>query len=277
MTPTTVAAADGYRLAATRFDAGDDAIATVLIGGAMGVAQRYYAPFAQWLAARGYTTLTFDYRGIAQSAPGSLRGFDATVTDWTTLDCAALVDAAAAHGKPVVWLGHSLGGQVLPMVPNAHKVSKMVMVAAGNGHWRYHDPRMMLTAGLLWFVVAPLAIAAAGYFPGRRLRMVGDLPAGVMRQWRRWCLHPRYCVGVEGLDAQYAAFTTPVSALSFTDDEFMSARNTDELYALYANAPIDATRLAPSDAGRSRIGHFGFFRQENGQALWPRALDAIGP
>ncbi|MEX0899497.1 MAG: alpha/beta fold hydrolase [Gammaproteobacteria bacterium] len=272
MTPTTVAAADGYKLAATRFDAGDGAVATVLIGGAMGVAQKYYAPFAQWLAARGYTTLTFDYRGIAKSAPASLRGFDATVTDWTALDCAAMVDVAAADGRLVIWLGHSLGGQILPMVPNAHKISRMLMVAAGNGHWRYHEPRMMLTAALLWFVIAPTAIAAAGYFPGRRLRMVGDLPAGVMRQWRSWCLHPRYCVGVEGLEAEYAAFTAPVHALSFADDEFMSARNTDELYALYTNAPIDATRLAPSDVGLTRIGHFGFFRAENSGTLWPRLL-----
>jgi predicted alpha/beta hydrolase len=276
VTPTTVVADDGYELAATRFDAGKDAVATVLIGGAMGVAQRYYAPFAQWLATRGYTTLTFDYRGIAKSAPKNLRGFDATVTDWATLDCAAMIDAAVAGGKPVVWLGHSLGGQILPMVPNAHKVSRMAMVAAGNGHWRYHEPRMQLTTALLWFVVAPAAIAIAGYFPGRRLGMVGDLPAGVMRQWRRWCLHPRYCVGVEGLDAEYAAFTKPVRALSFTDDEFMSARNTDELYALYSGTTIDEQRLAPHESGLERIGHFGFFRQENQQALWPRALDLIG-
>ncbi len=276
MTPTTVAAPDGYTLAATRFDAGDTAAATVLIGGAMGVAQRYYAPFAQWLATQGYTTLTFDYRGIAKSAPKSLRGFDATVTDWATLDCVAMIDAAAAGGKPVIWLGHSLGGQILPMVPNAHKISRMVMVAAGNGHWRYHEPRMMLTTALLWFVIAPTAIAIAGYFPGRRLRMVGDLPAGVMRQWRRWCLHPRYCVGVEGLESEYAAFDAPIRALSFTDDEFMSARNTDELYALYTGTAVDATRVAPRDAGLSRIGHFGFFRQDYEQALWPRTLDLIG-
>ena len=50
---------------------------TVLIAGAMGVKQDYYAEFAQWLAAQGYVALSFDYRGMGESLPAgrSLRGF----------------------------------------------------------------------------------------------------------------------------------------------------------------------------------------------------------
>jgi hypothetical protein len=41
-------------------------------------------------------------------------------------------------------------------------------------------------------VVAPLTLNIAGYFPGKHLRKVGDLPRGVMEQWRRWCLNREY-------------------------------------------------------------------------------------
>ena len=34
-------------------------------------------------------------------------------------------------------------------------------------------------------------------------------------------------------------------------------------------------RLAPADVGLSRIGHFGFFRDQFRQSLWPRAAAAL--
>ena len=41
---------------------------SVVIGGAMGVRQDYYAPFAQWLAGQGWRVTTFDYRGTRRFA-----------------------------------------------------------------------------------------------------------------------------------------------------------------------------------------------------------------
>ena len=51
----------------------------VVIGGAMGVRQDYYAPFARWLAGEGYLVATFDYRGIGGSRRGPLRGLRAEI------------------------------------------------------------------------------------------------------------------------------------------------------------------------------------------------------
>ena len=60
--------------------------AALLVVPAMGVAQRYYADFAEWLASHGWAVLSFDYRGIGASRPAamqrSLRGLDADVTTW---------------------------------------------------------------------------------------------------------------------------------------------------------------------------------------------------
>ena len=59
----TAKAADGYDLAVTRFPAQGTPWATLCIGGAMGVRQDFYAPFARFLAENGIHVLTFDYRG----------------------------------------------------------------------------------------------------------------------------------------------------------------------------------------------------------------------
>ena len=43
----------------------------------------------------------------------------------------------------------------------------MVTVAAGSGYWRDYAPSLRRIAPLLWFVIVPLSIPLAGYFPGR--------------------------------------------------------------------------------------------------------------
>src|SRR3954465_5709929 len=119
-----------------------------------------------------------------------------------------------------------------------------------------------------------------GYFPGRRLRKVGARPRGVVAQWRRWCLHPDYAVGVEGepVRAQFAAVRTPILSLSFTDDEMMSERNTESLHGFYINAPRVRLRIAPADGDEPRIGHFGFFKPRFEPSLWRRyLLPALAP
>jgi predicted alpha/beta hydrolase len=124
----------------------------------------------------------------------------------------------------------------------------------------------------LWFVVVPVVLPLAGYFPGRRLKKVGDLPAGVIAQWRRWCLDRDYMMGEGGpqLREQYGRIGNPILSLSFTDDEFMSARNIESLHGFYAGAPRTMRRIAPAEVGERRIGHFGFFRPQFQATLWPQ-------
>lgn len=267
--------ADGRSIAASFHLPQGEPRGAVLIVPAMGVTQPYYAPFAAWLAQQGFVAATFDYRGTGLSRPQSLRGFRTDIFEWAGLDCAAMIEAVAARapGKPVFWIGHSLGGQILPFVPNRARIAKAVTVATGSGYWRENSAGLRWRAWFLWYVAAPVFVSLLGYFPGRRLRMVGDLPAQVMRQWRRWCLHPEYAISEgEAVRAQYAAVRTPIVSLSFQDDEFMSARNTESIHGFYVNAPRTMKRIAPADIGVSRIGHFGFFRRAFEKSLWQAHL-----
>lgn len=279
MTPVRFHAADGFELGGCLHAPRAAATAGLLIVPAMGVSQRYYADFAQWLAGQGFAVLTFDYRGMGASRPAamkkSLKGLQADVVTWAERDAAAALaqlDALLPPGTPIHWLGHSLGGQIFGLVPNRERVSRMVTVGAGSGYWLQNSPALRRYVWWLWYFVVPLALPAFGYFPGRALKKVGDLPHGVMAQWRRWCLHRDYLMGEGGASwrERYAAVRTPILSLSFTDDEFMSARNTASLHSFYAGAPREMRRIAPADVGAKRIGHFGFFRQPHAQTLWPQ-------
>ncbi|HEU0204212.1 MAG TPA: alpha/beta fold hydrolase [Burkholderiaceae bacterium] len=279
-TTGTVTTADGFALAVTTFGDAKQACAAVLIAPAMGVEQHYYAPFAEALAAAGFYVVTFDYRGMGHSRPAqfrrSLRGLEADVSTWATRDAAAIVEFAAAcvGERPLLWIGHSLGGQILGLVPNHDRVLAMLTVAAGSGYWPQNSKPLRYFVPALWFAIAPVAVALCGYFPGRLLRMVGDLPAGVMRQWRRWCLSREYAVGAEGdeVRAAYAGVSVPILSLSFTDDALMSRASIEALHALYTGARREMQRIAPRDFGLTQIGHFGFFRKRFADLLWPLAL-----
>lgn len=251
-------------------------VGAVLIVPAMGVPQRFYADFAHWLADHGYLAVTFDYVGIGQSRLGSLRKLKVNVIDWGRYDCNAMLDtvARAAAAKPLYWIGHSLGAQILPFVDRPGRISKVLTIAAGSGYWKENTPGLRPRAWLLWHLIAPAITTLAGSFPGKRLGMVGDLPKGVIRQWRRWCLHPEYAVGAEGesVRSAFAAVETPITSISFTDDEMMSGRNTESLHGFYARAPKTFKRIAPDEIGERSIGHFGFFRAKFASSLWQRCL-----
>ncbi len=259
--------------------AGECASFAVLIGGAMGVRQGYYRPFAEWLARQRVVVATFDYRGTGDSRQpefaSTLRGFEADLFSWAR-DFDAAIDALSrrAPGLPLYVVGHSLGAQLPGMLRHRDRIAGLVGVATGSGYWRDNAPPLKRTVLYFWHALVPLATWLFGYFPGARLRKVGDLPRGVILQWRRWCMNPRYHVGAEGeaLRRQFESVRFPVVALSMTDDEMMTERGTRVLVDCYANAPRRVERIAPDDVQARRIGHFGFFRPAFESTLWARSL-----
>ena len=286
MNAHTLAADDGTPLSVRFFEPaeGDARRGAVVIGGAMGVRQDYYGAFAEWLAQQGYRVATFDYRGMGESPPlaGTLRGFRADLFDWAA-DTDTVIEALAARSgdTPIYLIGHSLGAQLPGLLRHRDRLAGLLSIAAGSGYWRDNAPQLKRMVLYFWHVLVPVGTALFGYFPGKRIGKVGNLPKGVVLQWRKWCMHPRYHVGAEGaaVRERFAAARFPVVALSITDDELMTERGTQVLIDCYANAPRRIERISPVDVQARRIGHFGFFRKQFQSTLWQRTahwLDELG-
>ena len=98
------------------------------------------------------------------------------------------------------------------------------------------------------------------------------MPKNVIYQWRKWCLHPQYAIGVEGasLKSQFAQVKTPIVYISFTDDEMMSNNSIESLHSFYENAPRKALKISPNDIDENRIGHIGCFREKYKKKLWEK-------
>lgn len=276
MNRITVAARDGHPLAAYRFDPNSIPRGAVVIAPAMAVPQSFYKLFAAYLAANGYATWTFDYRGTGESLAGSMRGAKGDLTDWYSRDYDALINIAAdaLPGKPVFAVGHSFGGQSAPLLPSRHRLAGLVNIAVGSGSMPHITPRIRRGAPLMWHVMAPLLCPLFGYFPGKLLGVVGNIPTGAMFQWRRWCLTPEYLLtGEPGARAAYAGATFPVLALTFADDEMLLESGSRLIHGAYLARPADYRLIAPADAGMKRIGHFGFFKAPAEARLWPAVIE----
>lgn len=131
---------------------------------------------------------------------------------------------------------------------------------------------------MLWWFLAPIGVTLAGYFPGRRLGAVGDLPAKVMWQWRQWCLHPGY-LAAEGplITERYARVRQAIQVVLAEDDELVSPEGIRRLYELYSNAEVRFHEIRPRAMGLRSVGHFGLFKPAAKDALWPQALAWIDP
>ena len=267
--PGVVRADDGRDLSITVFEPVRQVRGVVVVASAMATPAGFYAAFARRLSEHGFRTVTFDYR-TAAGTPAQMRREDADVDRWSA-DAAAVLDVVADEadrdGLPVTWIGHSLGGQILPFVDH-RRLAAIITIAAGDGYWRRNAPALRRKVPFLWWVAAPVAMAFTGYFPGRRLGLGGDLPSGVLKQWSRWCRHPEY-LQVDHPNARdlFAAVTAPITALSFVDDEVLSPASTRFLHALYTGSEQVERVVDPADVGASRIGHHGFFRKQNAR-LW---------
>jgi predicted alpha/beta hydrolase len=276
---TYVTTKDGFPLAVSVFDPPPEMSRPerlVVVASATGVRRSYYAAFSAWLAARGTRVVTFDYRGIGGSRPERLADFEASLVDWAELDLASILEwAALEHGDGrTSVVGHSVGGQLLGLLPRPELLRSVVMVGSQSGDYRLW-PKVAERAwyGALWHAVVPGVASTLGYLPGA-LGIGEDLPGGVALEWARWCRTPGYMVGGDNHARRdlYRRLTAPILAFGFDDDDYAPPAAVSALLALYENAPITRRQVSRNEA---RVGHFGFFRDRFRPTLWSEAASFL--
>ena len=253
-----------------------EAHGVIILAPAMGVNQRYYAALANWLTTKGFIAVTFDFQGMGVNSPKQLKHIDINITDWIETDCARVI-ARCRESWPdlkITWVGHSLSGQIFPLIPNQTELSGIVSIASGSGFWRLAPMTMRFKALTLWHLLVPVLTPLFGYFPGKKLGVVANLPKRVIYQWRKWCLDSDYCLAAAppSMRATFTSTKQKVVALTFDDDHMISFESARALHRLFARNDIGHQHISSSQTPFKRIGHFGFFRHRQQEALWATYL-----
>lgn len=284
--PVDIGCADGVVLRGQLWPAAGEAIGTVIVNCATGVAARYYHRYARFLAGHGFDVLTWDYRGIGLSRPVRLRGSGFRWRDWGMLDFEAVLRFMAARGavRPLAVVGHSFGGFLPGLAESAVQIDRMLTVGAQYAWWGDYARRQRLGLFLKWHVVMPAVTALCGYFPGRRLGWLEDLPAGVAHEWsfrrRRFERnHPQ--TERAAVLARMAAVRAPILAVTVSDDPLGTPAAIRRTLGYYSGAERCVVTLRPADYGRSSIGHFRLFHDSHADGFWRDTLvwlcDGISP
>jgi predicted alpha/beta hydrolase len=281
-----VEAADGYPIKGSiwRLSGGAVTRPVVIINSATSVRSRYYARFAAALFANGMDVITYDYRGIGESRPDTLRGFDAGWIDWGQLDFEAALRHArhCCPAQPMYVVGHSIGGVLTGLAKSNYLVRRALTVGAQFAYWRDYAPARRLQMLAKWHVAMPALTLLFGYFPGKRLGWMEDTPKGVVRDWvlsrsrfeNTWRsgASRRYPSRSELVD-RFAALTAPMLSLSISDDEFGTIPASRRLLAYFCNSKRALFEIRPESIGEPAIGHFGFFNSRYETTLWPIAIE----
>ena len=275
------AAPDGFILGGFtwRHAAQDIARPVVIINAATSVRCRHYSRFADYLFANGFDVITYDYRGIGESRAGSLKGLEASWSDWGALDFEAMLKRAQREfaGQPVDVVGHSFGGCAAGLGASGHLIRRLVTVGAQFAYWRDYAPAHRWRMFGKWHVLMPLVTRVCGYFPGKRLGWLEDTPTGVVRDWSTPA--PRFEGRPSGRALMKKAGALPFAnvraqtlAISISDDPYGTIPAIERLLGYFTHGTHIHLRIAPEDIGEAEVGHFAFFRSAYQATLWPIAL-----
>lgn len=264
-----IPARDGHPLAASLYEPRGRRSGTVIINSATAVSRRYYKGFASYLAERGFRVVTYDYRGVGESKPETLRGFEASMTEWGTLDFAGVLDYAdewAREGEPIYVVGHSVGGQIIGLAPNNARIDAIVGVGAQSGDLRLWPLATRTMLGLKMRALFPIT-ATFGYLPESFLGEA--LPRGVADQWAGWALTPGYFFGTSDAPREgFERVTAPILAITIDDDDLAPDAAVCALASAYTNARVWRRTIRPEDHRAKKIGHFGLFKSRFRSSLW---------
>ena len=275
--PLAITCADGVSLGGHLWSPAGPPLGTVIINPATGVAARYYHRYAAYLAGHGFAVVTYDYRGIGLSRPARLRGCGIRWRDWGERDFEAVVAFARAgdtHG-PLAVVGHSIGGFLIGFAPAAVRVDRILTVGAQYAYWRDYAAAHRRLLLLRWHVVMPVLTRALGYFPGKRLGWLEDLPAGVANEWsgRRARMEASYPHPERaGILARFAAVRAPILALAMTDDEYATEAALRRTLAYYVGSDRRLAILSPTALDATSVGHFALFHSRHAARFWPLTL-----
>jgi len=244
--------------------------ARIVIASATGVPQGFYKHFASRANKQGFDVLTFDYRGIGQSAPATLKGFHVDYRDWATKDLATALAWANKGDVPLFVVGHSYGGHAVGLLEDQSMIEGAYVFGTGAGWsgWMPFLERIKVT--IMWHVLAPALVRCKGFLAWSALGMGEDLPKGVYQQWKRWCSFPHYFFDdpkMQGVETTFAQYKKDLVAVNAIDDKWAQPASRDAFVKGYRNANVIKVDVVPCDHNLDKIDHMGYFRKQ-AEGLW---------
>ncbi|WP_103072224.1 alpha/beta hydrolase family protein [Aquimarina sediminis] len=248
----------------------------LIINSATAVEKKLYHHYASYMAENGYNVVTYDYRGIADSRPKKLRGFKASFTDWGQKDFSGVISYTKSKfpNHKIVILGHSIGGTIIGMTPKSTEISGIINIGAQTAYYKDWAKEQRTKIYILWHIVFPMITNLFGYFPGKRLGLLEDVPKGVIKQWNNRRKHANMQKQMEaiGITFYYDVCESKLLTLGVEDDPIGTKPAIMRIHDLFKKSDKEFKIIQLSEVETTKIGHFGFFSRKFKHTLWAKTL-----
>ena len=272
----TITCNDGIKLAGTLYTP-EKLKGAVLIAPATGIVRQFYTSFAKHLANNGFGVITFDNRGIGGSLHGNINDSKASLVDWGQLDATAALEYLQHEFPNTSYhlVGHSAGGQLVGLMPNAHLLSSIFNFGCSSGSFSGWGQKSKLNGHIFLGTFIPLSNLIFGHTKSQWVGMGEPLPKKVASQWRKWCYGKGYvkvAFGKEITKHYYDSLEVPSYWINASDDGIATNANVDDMIAVFDKLPAKKLELHPEKYGYKDIGHMKFFSKKRNK-LWSIAID----
>jgi predicted alpha/beta hydrolase len=229
-------------------------------------------------AAAGFRTIAFDFRGHGESTLP--RGAPAwSYDDLVRRDLPAVYECARARSedRPVLVVGHSLGGHVALAAQGTGKIAADGIIAIAANVWI----RDLETSRARWAVKLALgrvmqeSVARMGRLPARRMRLGSDDASGVFVTDLLRFMRGGAWKSADGADDYLASLervVVPVCAVSSENDHVTCHPASAEAFARRCSGPLEMLRITRSDDGGRAPGHMEIVTTDRARSKLAEAL-----
>lgn len=268
---------DGYQLIGTEFLPETPNGIAVIINGATGVLRSYYRHFCEFMCERGFTLMTYDYRGIgdSQSSPNSAPSPSMLHWGQRDMDAAFTFFATRHPALTIRGMGHSIGGQLLGVMPDNNRYDSFVGIGSQHIYWGNWPLKDRLKVGAFFWGILPLFYKLKGGLP-RWVLGSEYLPKHVARDWSRFGRHKAWIADEQGkpLREGFHGYRGKMRLYGMADDHtFAPPLCVEKLARTFKNANAEVCILEPQKLGMKRIDHFGFFQKKMNREAWEECAE----
>lgn len=250
----------------------------ILINSATGVKQQIYFAFARFFSEKGFTVITYDYRGIGLSKPEKMKNFNASMRLWGVEDYRALTQYIVKNFPKdhKICLGHSVGALILGMNKDSHIFDQFIFVGTQNAFIGNLKWRTKIEAFFGFGIAQPLFTELFGYFPAHWFGLGESLPKNCAYDWRTLILNRKSTNRLlEKIKDHSKDLRQQVFVIRAEDDEWLTEKGVCTLlHETYPNLKPTYRIIKASESEKGEIGHINFFRSYN-KKLWNIVLNEI--
>lgn len=269
---------NGFPVTAHVFHPGKSNGRLLLINSATGVRQQVYFSFARYFSGKGFTVITYDYRGIGLSKPENLKGFKASMRSWGSEDYKAVTEYIKVNFKEYrkYCLGHSVGALIIGMNKDSEIFEKFIFVGTQNAFVGNLKRRTKMEAYMGFGIVQPLMTAFLGYFPAHWFGLGESLPKNCASDWRTLILNKKSTGALLEKTGDYSkSLSQEVFVIRAEDDAWLTEKGVKSLLNdTYPYLKPVYRLIKASESEKGEIGHINFFRSYNNK-LWDIILNEL--